>query len=82
VSTLTPAQVAQELSVSADSVVRWIKSGRLAGVKVGGRYRTTRAAVDAFVIGPYQPEKKARRLSPAEQLRRVQAEIARLRGHP
>ena len=35
----------------AMSVFRWLKSGRLAGIKVGSKWYTTPAALTAFVAG-------------------------------
>ncbi len=55
--TLTPAQVAAENGLSdPETVVRWIRRGvkvdgrvvRLAGERLGGRWRISRAAVDDF----------------------------------
>jgi excisionase family DNA binding protein len=50
---LTPAEAARELGVSAVSVRRWASSGQLPAVRLGGgelaRYRIEREALDAFV---------------------------------
>jgi acetyl-CoA/propionyl-CoA carboxylase, biotin carboxylase, biotin carboxyl carrier protein len=44
---LTPRQVAAELGVTARTVQRWIASGRLAAIRVGGRERVSRSSLAA-----------------------------------
>lgn len=45
---LTAPEAALELELDARTVRRWIEAGRIAGEKIGRRYWTTRASVDAF----------------------------------
>lgn len=58
---LKPGEVATELRVDRKTVVRWIQSGRLVGFRAGGRWRTTRAAVDRFVAGPDESPRRQKR---------------------
>ncbi|MGH2428864.1 MAG: biotin carboxylase N-terminal domain-containing protein [Candidatus Limnocylindria bacterium] len=44
---LTPSQVAAELDVTPRTVQRWIREGRLAGTKVGGRVRVSRSSLSS-----------------------------------
>ena len=54
------------------SVFRWLKSGRLAGVKVGARWYTTEAALTDFIAGcNSRPPQGTPPASPAERNRRV-----------
>lgn len=46
---LTPAQVAEELACSPDSVLRAIARGDLAALKYGRLVRVGRADLDAFI---------------------------------
>lgn len=46
---LTPADVARQLGVHVSNVYRWMQAGRLACQRIGTRYRTTQADVDAFL---------------------------------
>jgi excisionase family DNA binding protein len=48
---LTVQDVAEQLHVHADTVRKWIRSGELAAVPLGGTagYRITQAAVDKFI---------------------------------
>lgn len=48
-SLLTPSEAAYALSVSDRTVHRWIRHGDLPAVRVGGRYRITREAVQSMV---------------------------------
>ena len=48
---MTPAQVAQLLSVSEPDVMASLESGDLKGRKIGSQWRVTRAAVDQFLHG-------------------------------
>ena len=50
---LTPGEVAAELNVSADTVLRLIKRGELAAVKVSERlYRVPVPAFERYLRGP------------------------------
>jgi hypothetical protein len=40
---------ATKREVSTRSVLRWLAAGQIRGARVGGRWGTTRAAVEAFV---------------------------------
>ncbi|MBP8294813.1 MAG: helix-turn-helix domain-containing protein, partial [Burkholderiales bacterium] len=48
---MTPAQVAQMLSVGEADVMASLESGDLKGRKIGTQWRVTRAAVDKFLHG-------------------------------
>lgn len=47
---LNTAQIAAELGVNAASVQKHFRSGSLPGRLVGGGWRTTRAALDAWLL--------------------------------
>lgn len=48
---LTVQDVATQLNVHADTVRKWIRSGELVAIPLGGTagYRITQAAVDKFI---------------------------------
>ncbi len=47
---LTPTQVAEIFQVSASTVTRWVREGRLPGVRTpGGTIRVSRSAIEAIV---------------------------------
>ncbi|MFC5996900.1 helix-turn-helix domain-containing protein [Pseudonocardia hispaniensis] len=46
---LNPREVARELGVHYETVLRYIQTGQLVGVKRGSRYFVRRSAVDAFL---------------------------------
>jgi excisionase family DNA binding protein len=46
---MTPVEAARELGVSAASVRRWLASGRLEGIRVGGRLRIGHEALEDVV---------------------------------
>jgi excisionase family DNA binding protein len=48
---LTLDEVAEQLSVNVETVRRWIRSGELEGIDLGGRagYRVTESALDKFI---------------------------------
>jgi excisionase family DNA binding protein len=49
---LTPEQVADRLSLSVLTVRAWLRSGRLPGVKPGGRvWRVRESDLDAYIRG-------------------------------
>ena len=45
----TPAQVAEELNVSQQSIYNWIASGRLRAIRVGRHWRIRAADLEEFV---------------------------------
>ncbi|MEQ8859220.1 MAG: helix-turn-helix domain-containing protein [Pseudomonadales bacterium] len=47
-SLFTPEQVADRLGLHVRTVRRYIREGRLSAVRLGRRYRVTRAALEAF----------------------------------
>ena len=49
---LTPAQLARELGVTPRTVQRWVASGRIPGVRVGGRIRLSRSSLGEAPPGP------------------------------
>jgi len=46
---LTPPQVAAQLQVSVDTVMRALRSGRLQGVKAGRQWRIRLTDLEAFL---------------------------------
>jgi excisionase family DNA binding protein len=46
---LTPQQVADQLQVTTQTVVRWLRKGQLKGSKLGRLWRITEEDVDAFL---------------------------------
>jgi excisionase family DNA binding protein len=48
---LTVAVVADRLSLSKESVYRFVRRGRLAGVKAGSALRIRASSVEAFIAG-------------------------------
>lgn len=46
---LTVAQVATWLNVHPETVLRWVRSGKLPGSKLGREWRFQRADVEAFI---------------------------------
>lgn len=52
---LSLAEVAAQLRRHPKTITRWARSGRLEAVKVGGRYATTREAVDRLVRREERP---------------------------
>lgn len=46
----TPANVAKMLGVSAASIRRWVKTGKLIGYKLGGQLRVSRADGRAMLV--------------------------------
>ena len=47
---LTPEKAAKILGVTEQTIRVWIKTGKIAYVKVGARYRLTEEAVNAMLI--------------------------------
>ena len=50
---LTPAEVAEDLRVSAMTVYRLIKSGDLPAVRVGRSFRVAESDVDTYLASGY-----------------------------
>jgi excisionase family DNA binding protein len=48
---MTPAQVAQMLSVNESDVMASLEAGDLKGKRIGTQWRITRAAVEQFLHG-------------------------------
>jgi excisionase family DNA binding protein len=46
---LTPTEVGIMLQISEKTVIRHFKSGKLPGVKIGSKWRSTRTALDKLV---------------------------------
>jgi excisionase family DNA binding protein len=51
VELMTPAQVAQMLSVSESDVLASLEAGDLKGKRIGTQWRITKAAVEQFLHG-------------------------------
>lgn len=49
---LTPEEAAERLAVSPKSIREWLRTGRLAGVKVGRLWRIREEALEAFLTNP------------------------------
>ncbi len=50
---LTPAEVAEQLRVSAMTVYRLIKSGELRAARIGKSYRVLESDVDAYLAARF-----------------------------
>ena len=67
---LTPAQVAEQLGVKAERVIRWIRSGHLRGVNLGDglkrpRFKVAPCDLESFLItravrAPVKPARRRR----------------------
>lgn len=56
---LTPSEVARRWRVSPDSILRWIKAGKLAASKLpGGKYRVKVETVEAYESPGTKREKR------------------------
>ena len=64
---LTTDQVAKRLNLHQNTVIRYIRSGRLPAVKVGKAYRIKESVVDALVGEPEAVDDRARVISIANQ---------------
>ena len=64
---LTVRQVAEELGVTARTVQRWIKDGRLDARRVGGRHRVSRSSLSAVAAAP----RSASTPAPSRRIRRL-----------
>lgn len=68
----SPEQVAARFSVSRSTVYHWIKTGQLRALRIGGRWRIPRDAVQAFEQGAEYtppadaPAGKAKRRKPTK----------------
>lgn len=51
---LTPKQVGELFNISASTVRSWLNNGKIAGFRVGGRFRVHRSDVEAMLT-PVQP---------------------------
>lgn len=49
---LTPDDVAKALGLSRRTVVSWLESGKMAGIKVGNRWRVKEEDLDKFIDEP------------------------------
>jgi excisionase family DNA binding protein len=49
---LTPDEVAAQLAVSPLTVRRWLRSGKLKGVKAGKQWRISEGALKTFLESP------------------------------
>jgi len=60
---LTTGQAAKLCSVTPDTILKWIKKGRLNGVRTaGGHYRIERRALDPLIVSPRPAESASRQL--------------------
>jgi excisionase family DNA binding protein len=56
VELVTPAEAARELRVSLGTIYGWLHAGRvLPGIRLGGQWRISRAALDAVAAGEVAP---------------------------
>ncbi|MEX0975017.1 MAG: helix-turn-helix domain-containing protein [Bacillota bacterium] len=51
-SVLTPDEVAKALGLSRRTMVSWLESGKLPGIKVGNRWRVKEEDLDKFIDEP------------------------------
>ncbi len=49
---LTPDDVAKALGLSRRTVISWLESGKIAGIKVGNRWRVKEEDLDKFIDEP------------------------------
>ena len=54
---LTPQETAEKLGVTTQTVRNFIKQGKLAYIKIGGRYRIEERTVDALLTPHNEPAK-------------------------
>lgn len=77
---LTPEEVAKKLQISKVSVLKWLRSGKLAGSKIGHRtWRIRPEAVHAFLETFRNPAVETRPL-PAEQWADIREGIASIQS--
>lgn len=60
---LTPAEVAEMLSVNVDTVKRYSRSGELVGLQLGGRWRYQLSDIEEFIERQKAKSKSAAQLS-------------------
>lgn len=53
-SDLVPREVSEKLNVSRPTVLRWLRTGKLEGFRVGGRWRVTPEALADFLAAGKQ----------------------------
>ena len=53
---ITIPEAARKLRVSWKTANRWVRSGRLPAVKLGGRYRTTEEWIQTLIVAPVSAE--------------------------
>jgi excisionase family DNA binding protein len=49
---LTPPEVAEKLKISERTVLNLLRSGEIPGVKIGGQWRVSSAAIDTIMLPP------------------------------
>src|SRR5437763_16786324 len=64
---LTVPQVSEELKIHPATVRAWVKSGRLAAVRVGRTWRVRRSAVDRAVMSDASPGYLRQQGAPARE---------------
>ena len=52
---LTPGDVAAHLKLSRRTVIVWLQSGKLKGIKVGSQWRVREDALQQVLLGPGSP---------------------------
>jgi excisionase family DNA binding protein len=77
---LTPAELREALSISTATYNRWLRAGKLRGVKVGGRWRFAQSVVDE-ILGRGRPSLSDREPDVLEA-KRILVERLRDRGRP
>jgi len=70
---LTPKDAADRLAVSPSTVLLWLQTGQLKGVKAGKLWRIRERAIDEFLKEPEPPRKAA----PVEETVRAKEPIPR-----
>lgn len=53
----TPQEVAEKLKVTPRAVYKWLKEGKLKGLKAGDLWRIPQSSLDAFLADTEEEEK-------------------------
>ena len=70
---LTPAEVAEMLSVNVDTVKRYSRNGELVGLQLGGRWRYQLSDIEGFIARQKEKSKSAAQSIPFKTTKEVPA---------